>query len=157
MKAIYLYLKQTVLNGPTKISFIEPDESQTNECNQQGHASYTYNTVKGKCFNNREIYEVIKSADWVLNFALKPSQGSTYCNNPWSNAVGALEGDTIVTYECHFDEMSIAFLSGFLIHEYMHVIGFRHPFQSTPNRRFTIPYFVGDNAIRVIRRQRSNH
>jgi len=143
--------KETVLRGPSTLKFIEEDEPQTNQCDQHGEASYTYNTVKGRCFNNKEIYEIIKSADWGLNFALKPTKGSTYCNNPWINAVGALEGDTIVTYVCHFDEMSVEFLSGFLIHEYMHAIGFRHPYSATPNRSYTIPYFIGDNAIKKIR------
>jgi len=146
--------KALILKGPDTQRYIEENEAQTNKCDGNMPSTYTYNTVRRKCFNNNDIYKIVKAAEWKLKVAVSPSSGNIKCGKLWSNTLGSLEGETIVTPECKFQTMSDELLAGFLIHEYLHVIGFKHPFNPSTNRKYTIPYFIGDKAIELLSKRR---
>ena len=149
--------KEKILNGPQTLHYLtDESEYQTKNCVGKKRSTYSYNVVDNKCYSNDEIYKIIKAADWKLKVKVSPTWWAIRCEKPWIYAVGSLEGDTIVTPECKFKTMSSEFLASFLIHEYIHVIGFRHPYNPSKNRKYTVPYFVSDTTIEMLAKTRKN-
>lgn len=69
----------------------------------------------------------------------------------WHTDDPCTPGDDIYTYIDAFDRMTVTDLAGHLAHELTHSLGFEHSFNNTPDRKFSVPYMVGDyvseNAI----------
>lgn len=76
-------------------------------------------------------------------------------NKPWykrfSKVIGWSTGTSIFTYSDKFDGMSLAGLTGHLVHEATHDLGFSHSVEWSHARDKSIPYQVGNwierNAI----------
>ncbi len=144
--------KARVLAGPEQLHYIYPNnpEQETKECNGDPEATYTFNVVGGKCMSNRKILDLIESSDWGMSARINYRWWAIWCGKPFVNEVGHREDITIVTQECQFNRMSDEQLAGHLIHEHLHVLGFDHPYDKSENRKYTVPYFVGNVASELL-------
>jgi hypothetical protein len=68
--------------------------------------------------------------------------------NPWSRVPGwTRPGDDTIWLNSRFfrrSDWTAADVAGNLVHEWLHQLGFTHPYQATPDRPFTVPYAVGE-------------
>jgi hypothetical protein len=109
--------------------------------------------VSGKYMTREEIYEYIMSGRDKFN---DEEDGDIdikieLYNNRFSSAVGYTYPNTWKTWINlkFFGYFSDAEVAANIIHEYMHNLGFDHPFRETPTRRHTVPYAIG-NIIKDI-------
>lgn len=145
--------RDVVLNGPMEQQFVViENEEETKSCGRNARTTYSYNVTNDQCYSNYEIYELIRKADWRFNVKVNTRQWALWCGWPWVNEVGHRESDTIVTQECWVDKMTSSELAGHLIHEYLHILGFGHPYDKkyAVKRMTTVPYFIGDKAYEFI-------
>ena len=146
-------LKSIILDGPENQKYVvHENEPETKNCENGERTTFSYNVVDGKCHSNSGIYSSIQNADWTLNVRVNSRPWALWCGWPWINEVGHREGHTIVTQECHVNNMSEKELAGHLIHEYLHIVGYDHPYAKkyAVQRMTTIPYYVGDQAIEIL-------
>jgi len=143
--------ERVILEGPHELNYINEKnhEEETQSCNTT-QSTYTFNVVDGQCMSNVDILNSIASAEWKLSVRINIRPWAIWCGWPFINEVGHREKGVIVTQKCQFDGMTNERLAGHLIHEYLHVIGFDHPYENSTNRKYTVPYFVGDTASKVL-------
>lgn len=100
--------------------------------------------TRKKGMSNEDIYNLIKTGqeeetvpDNVINLKLM-----VYNNE--KNEVGHTDGgDTIHTHKGYILKNLASLYAAHLLHEYCHVLGFRHAYLRMPFRYMTVPYRVG--------------
>lgn len=113
---------------------------------------------KDTTLSNEEVYKALRegaeldsSPDWTWNVEVEISKarcstlGWTYPNvrKFWINS-------------CGFEKRADAGLAGTICHEYAHKLGFKHDFQKTPGREFTVPYAVGTICAELFNQSESS-
>ena len=62
-----------------------------------------------------------------------------------TNVIGYTYGGKMqYTYSWFFNSASIESISGHIVHEYCHILGFKHPRFYTSTRQFSVPYACGN-------------
>lgn len=145
--------KESILQGPAQQFYINKTdpENKTIKCEGDIRSTYTFNVVSGNCLTNQDILNKVLSKSWNLSVRINYRWWALWCAKPFINEVGHREGDLIVTQECQFERMSHEQLAGHLIHEHLHVIGFEHPYKDSKNRKYTVPYFIGNKAVELFK------
>ena len=62
---------------------------------------------------------------------------------PWSKVISHYENGTIYYNPRKFRVMSEAEIASNFAHEAFHYLDYRHDYDWNPNRKFSIPYFIG--------------
>ena len=105
------------------------------------------NYSNSKKYSNREVLELIRSGK---EFNTKPDSIITLkliLYDSEKNEIGHTDGlQQIHTYRDYFKKNSNDKYLSHLLHEYCHVIGFRHSFLRLPYRNRTVPYAIGNIA-----------
>lgn len=88
--------------------------------------------------------EMTKSEVLAFIRSKKDSVPVTMYNKPGSNVIGYRQppSRTIHTNRAKHGGASVCFVARSLGHEYTHVIGFKHDFEATKRRPFSVPYSV---------------
>jgi len=146
--------RESILQGPEHQFYINETNNgnKTIKCKGDVRSTYTFNVISDDCLTNQDIFNKVLSKSWKLSVRINFRWWALWCGKPFINELGHREGDSIVTQECQFNRMTNEQLSGHLIHEYLHVIGFEHPYQDSKNRKYTIPYFIGNKAVELLKK-----
>lgn len=133
--------KVLILNK-TNDEVIDQAVNLANEC--LGNSEFL-NSISEYAFTytdktSEEVEDTFKSAN-------KPSEVVFYKTwNPWSSAVAERSGKYIrINSWRHPRPLKSVFET--MMHEYAHIIGFGHPFNSTPTRPDSVPYKVQVIAV----------
>lgn len=96
--------------------------------------------------SNQQVLEKIKGARPALRLELETELQAlsivTAYRNPGS--------DIIHIYPPTVRDRSLKFLAGTLTHEWLHLLGFGHSFEPTPERDSTVPYAVAQIVEEII-------
>lgn len=153
-------LKSIILEGPENQKFVVfENEPETKNCENDERTTYSYNVVGGRCYSNSDVYSSVQNSEWTLNVRVNSRPWALWCSWPWINEVGHRDGDTIVTQECHVDNMTEEELAGHLIHEYLHIVGYDHPYAKkyAVQRKTTVPYYVGDKSVEILNKSNNGN
>lgn len=122
---------ETVVNDPeTKEWFLKQDFKQKGELSHLSNEELFQKCMRVVQFN----YSVINRSWWKR----------------WSSVIGytldnfKTKGPDIFTYKDSYDGFSVSGLSGHLLHEISHLLGFSHTYEWTKDRDYSIPYAFGN-------------
>jgi hypothetical protein len=141
-------------NPEEKAFFLRAMEIQREVVNSQEfriqviHTSYTHN--RGR--NSSEIYKEIMSGysnltkldDYTLNYFITMYDSNRGGTLAWTSmSTGKIYVNRYVFKNWMKDEDGLAYCSSSMLHEYIHSMGYKHPWFPPGSKRKSVPYRIG--------------
>ena len=98
--------------------------------------------ILDKLIPGKEQY-INRASDYVCNFNIVLYKSLT-------GEIGKRNRDTIFTKKRKFRRWKDKAIASHWIHKYMHVLGFTHDYKRTDNRPYSVPYYTGSIAEKIL-------